>query len=95
MELIQSAGWGLLVKYLNNAVKNFTLTALEPGSTMDQLVKQNAAASQIAALDYAKRLPHDLLATMASDLSEVRQRMLLESLSDEEYEEQESYRPSL
>jgi hypothetical protein len=84
-----------LVKYLNNAVKNFTLTALEPGSSMDQLVKQNAAASQIAALDYAKKLPYELLATFQTDLSEIRQQMLLESVSDEEYEDHEGYRPSL
>jgi hypothetical protein len=60
---------------------------------MDQLIEQNAAASQIAALEYVRKLPQDLIQSLDDDLETVRQAMLVES--DHEYEVQESPYPDL
>lgn len=86
MELRKSPGWERLVKAFRQVKQNFSLTALTPGSTMDQLVAQNAAAAQATAFEYSRTLPDLLLEDIEIQLKELRSRLIAES-EDTDYEE--------
>lgn len=66
-----------MLKSFRNIRGNFKLTALEPGSSMDQLIKNNAAAAQAVAFEKAAQIP----SLMIEDL-EFEVRALREQLAD-------------
>lgn len=53
---------------------------------MDHMVRNNAAAAQATAFDYAQKLPSMLIEDLETELKELRMQLLLES-ENEEYED--------
>ena len=74
-ELLTSPGWGRLLKSFRNIRGNFKLTALEPGSSMDQLIKNNAAAAQAVAFEKASQIPSLYIEDLEIEIKDLRTRL--------------------
>ena len=74
-ELQQSRGWAQLVSSLNEASRNYRLTALRPGATLDSIIAANTAAAQLAMIDYCKKLPDTLIECAEFDLLELGRQL--------------------
>lgn len=72
-----------MVSHLKAGVRNYRSTALEVCSSVDELVKKNAAAARVAALDYVIRLPE----TLADEAEEELRRLRIELEEEQEQNE--------
>lgn len=76
--LQSSEGWNLMQQVLETIKHNFSLTALEPASTMDLLVKNNNAAAQYKAFAFIASLPEVKIEGLTDEIKELQEQIALE-----------------
>lgn len=64
-----------MVSSLHEASRNYRLTALRPGATLDSIIAANTAAAQLAMLEYCKKLPDTLIESAEFDLYELGRQL--------------------